>query len=57
MNSTSLLVWTGAGIGSIIGSYLPKLWGSGLLSFSSIILGTIGGLLGVYVGYKISQNI
>ena len=57
MSSTSLLIWTGAGIGSLVGSYLPKLWGSGLFSFSSIILSTIGGLFGVYVGYKVSQNI
>jgi len=57
MSSTSLLIWTGAGIGSLVGSYLPALWGSGLFSFSSIIFSTIGGLFGVYVGYKVSQNI
>jgi len=49
------MVWMFAGIGSIIFSYIPALWGDGLLSISSVILGVVGGLLGIYVGWKIGE--
>ncbi len=42
-------------IGSTIGGYIPTLWGAGFLSFSSVILTAIGGILGIYLGYKISS--
>lgn len=54
MNSNSL-IWIGAGIGSTVGGFLPSLWGAGMLSFSSIILSTIGGLGGIWLGYKLSR--
>lgn len=49
------LVWIGLTIGSAVGSYLPSLWGEGMFSISSIIFSTIGGLAGIWLGYKISQ--
>jgi len=39
-------------IGSVIGGYIPKLWGAGFLSFSSVILSAVGGILGIVVVYK-----
>ncbi|CAN5143681.1 hypothetical protein BH09PAT2_BH09PAT2_08230 [soil metagenome] len=43
-------------IGSTAGGYLPVLWGDSLFSISSIICTAIGGIAGVYVGYKIITN-
>ncbi len=49
------LVFLGMTIGSIIGGYIPVLWGAGLLSYSSILFSGIGGILGVWIGYKLSD--
>jgi len=40
-------------IGTTLGSYIPVLWGDGFLSLSSVLFSAMGGILGVYVGYKI----
>lgn len=41
-------------IGSTIGGYIPNLWGDSFLSFSSVILTAVGGLLGIWIGYKMN---
>jgi hypothetical protein len=45
----------GLTIGSTLGSYLPVFWGGDWFSMSSILLGGIGGLIGIWAGYKISR--
>lgn len=40
-------------VGSIIGSYIPTLWGAGLFSFSSVFFGGVVGILGIIIVYKI----
>jgi hypothetical protein len=42
-------------IGSMIGGFIPIIWGDSFLTFSSIVLTAIGGLFGIYIGYKISN--
>ena len=49
------MVWLGAAVGSTIGSYLPSLWGAGLFSFSSIILGAVGGAAGIIIAWKMTN--
>jgi len=47
------LIWIGVGLGGTIGGALPYLWGDyNFLSFSSIILSAVGGLIGIWVGYQ-----
>lgn len=53
---TKSLVWIGLFIGSTIGSYLPTLWGQGYFSLWSIILSAVGGLLGIWAGFKIGND-
>ncbi len=43
------------GIGSIVGGFIPSLWGAGSFSMSSILFTAIGGFAGIYIGYKISS--
>ena len=55
MNSKPF-VWVGMVLGSIAGSYVPALWGdAGIFSFSSLIFGSLGAILGIYICFKISQ--
>lgn len=43
-------------IGSTIGGSVPTIWGAPTLSFSSILGSVIGGLLGIWVAYKIDDH-
>lgn len=49
------MVWIGMIIGSTVGGYMPTLWGDSFLSFTSVILSAIGGILGIWLGFKISN--
>ena len=53
--SSKSLIMIGLVVGSTLGSYVPRLWGAGWLSFASVFLGGLGGLLGIWAGYKISR--
>ena len=50
------LIWAGIFVGSIIGSYVPTLWGADIFSFQSVVGSTIGSILGVWLGYKIAKE-
>lgn len=52
-----VLVIIGMVIGSYAGSYVPLLWGGSVLSIVSVLLGGIGGLLGIWIGYKTALRI
>jgi hypothetical protein len=47
-------IWLGILIGSTIGGFIPDLWGAGLLSYSSVLLGGIGGFAGLWLAVKMS---
>jgi hypothetical protein len=49
------LIWLGMFLGSFIGSYLPELWGAGMFSASSLVLGAVGGIIGIWLGFRISR--
>ncbi|MEK7609707.1 MAG: hypothetical protein AAB470_01120 [Patescibacteria group bacterium] len=53
--NTKSLIWIGVFIGSFVGGWIPTLWGAGSFSFSGIIGSTIGGLLGIWGGFKLSN--
>ena len=50
--SNRSLFWLGAGIGGTIGGFVPAIWGGSLLGGWSILLSTVGGVLGVLAAYK-----
>lgn len=55
MNKTAILVF--ATIFSIIGGYIPYLFGDkDLLSGWSILMGTVGGFFGIWVGVWASKR-
>jgi hypothetical protein len=47
-------IWLGVLIGSAIGGFIPDLWGTGLLSYSSVLLSGIGGFAGLWLAVKMS---
>jgi hypothetical protein len=42
-------------LGGVIGSYIPSLWHADFLSLSSILLGGVGGLVGIWVAFKLNN--
>ncbi len=42
-------------IGGTAGGYIPLLWGASYFSFSSIIFNAVGAVIGIWIGFKISQ--
>ena len=44
-------------LGSVAGSYLPLLWGASLFSLSSILLGAVSGIFGIWAGYKLARSL
>ena len=53
--SAKTMVRLGILVGSTVGGYIPTFWGAEMLSFSTLFGSLIGGLLGVWVAYKIDQ--
>jgi hypothetical protein len=53
--SSKSLIWIFLGIGSTIGGFIPTLWGDSFFSVWSVILTAVGGILGIYIGYKLSN--
>lgn len=51
--SSKTVVMIGMVVGSLIGGYIPTLWGSGVFSLTSLLTTTIGGVVGVYITYKL----
>lgn len=49
------LVWIGMFAGSLVGSFVPELWGAGVFSFSSIIWSAMGAILGIWLAYKLTH--
>jgi uncharacterized membrane protein YeaQ/YmgE (transglycosylase-associated protein family) len=52
-----LIIYIGITIGGLVGAYIPSLIFQ-IYSFSalSIICGSVGSIVGLFVGYKIQQN-
>jgi hypothetical protein len=54
---TKKLIWAGLFIGSTLGGMLPSLWGGDMLSISGLLLSAVGGVIGIWAGYRIGQNL
>jgi hypothetical protein len=50
------LIWIGAFVGSTLGGMVPKLWHASFFSLSSILLSTVGGIVGIWAGWNVGQR-
>lgn len=50
------MIWAGMFVGSAIGSLLPLLWGGSELSMSSVLFGALGGVVGIWGGYTLTNQ-
>ena len=51
----SKLIWLGMFVGSTIGGFVPMLWGAEALSLSAVFGSAIGGILGIWAGYRLGR--
>ncbi len=42
-------------IGFTVGGFLPTLWGAGYFSIASVIFTSLGGIFGIWIGFKIGN--
>ena len=49
------LIWLGLFLGSTVGGFIPSLWGSNFISMSGVIGSAVGGILGIYLGFKLGE--
>ena len=50
--SQKFFYYLAAFIGSVVGAYIPALWGASLFSFSSVLFGAMGGITGIVIVWK-----
>jgi uncharacterized membrane protein YeaQ/YmgE (transglycosylase-associated protein family) len=50
------LVYIGLFVGSTIGGIIPELWGADMFSISSMVFSAVGAIIGIYIGFKLSQE-
>ncbi|MEK9179655.1 MAG: hypothetical protein AAB893_04280 [Patescibacteria group bacterium] len=53
--SSKTAVMIGMSIGSIAGGYAPVFFGFSAFSFVSIITSAIGGLLGIFIAFRLTE--
>jgi hypothetical protein len=44
------------GFGMFVGGYVPSLWGASSFSAASLLFGVLGGIAGVWLGFRISET-
>jgi hypothetical protein len=47
------VIWLFVGVGMTLGGLLPEAWGGSALGFASLVLGTMGGVAGLWLGLKL----
>jgi hypothetical protein len=45
-----------AALGTVVGGYVPMLWGAGSFSLASLLFSFVGGVAGIWVGVRVSET-
>ena len=55
--SSKQIIYISMFVGSLIGGWIPSaLWDAGMFDLSSVFFTALGGALGIYIGYKFTQD-
>jgi outer membrane lipoprotein SlyB len=54
--TTKAPIWVGMVAGSLLGGWIPTLFGAGAISVSAVIGSVVGGLAGIYLGYQVMKR-
>ena len=54
---TRKFIWLGFFIGSTIGGLIPAMWGGDMFSISGIVLSLVGGIVGIWLGFRIGSEL
>jgi hypothetical protein len=44
-----------ATFGTVVGGYVPSVWGSGSFSLTSVVCAALGGVAGLWLGLRLSS--
>jgi len=47
------IIMIGMVFGSVIGGYIPTIFGAGAFSITSIIFGAVGGIVGIWLTFRL----
>lgn len=50
------MIWLLMFVGSTIGGFVPLLWGGSTFSISSVLFSAVGGIVGIWLGYRLSND-
>ena len=53
--SQKSFIWLGMSVGSALGGFVPRLWDASYFSLWGILFTGLGGFLGIYIGFKLSE--
>ena len=48
------IVWIFVGVGTIVGGFVPVVWGGSALGLASLVFGTLGGTAGLWLALKLT---
>jgi hypothetical protein len=55
--SSKKIIWLGFFIGSTVGGMVPSIWGDDMISVAAFVGSLIGGIAGIWAGYRITQSL
>jgi len=50
-------MWIGFFLGSSIGGLVPAIWGGDIFSIWGVVLSAVGGIAGLWAGYRVFERI
>ena len=50
------IIMLGMILGSSVGAYIPNIFGAGMFSLTSIFGGLLGGILGIWISFRLLQH-
>jgi hypothetical protein len=54
---TKKMIWIGVIVGSTLGGLVPSLWHASMFSMWGLVFSTVGGLAGIWAGWKMGQRL